>query len=442
MISRRILLQRYIFMLLFSILMANTTLMAKAQCELRLVNVTTVNFDFSREVIPRQDDGSIQIRVDFEVSGGATNPFDLVCRMDGYEYRQHFDRLNPGRHSAIYHFTTPLETSSEARVILDIDGTSGDNNRGNNSFSGKLRIIPVPTMPAVLRIQPQEYLLIEQLNFRFAPTEAGKTVTLGFARVRNTSTTQVLRSAKNESAEGDADGVEHTVVIGAGGIVNYERRTHVRFHNIAINPAKLDKVTWEDFKKDPQPTFLRLSKLLDGDSEPARKFIRDTLGEDYREKLTPFAAAKRLFRAIKAQFYYEVTDIYLPSTVLQSKRGQCTAGARLMCALLRQIGIPARTVGGFFVYQSGKGHEGHQMCEFYFPNIGWIPCDPTPDEHPQPGGNLYQFGYQWQTNQLWAGYADAALYETGVRTGLLRGPKPIAHDAKYTLQKLNEPKTP
>ncbi|MFW5700653.1 MAG: transglutaminase domain-containing protein [Cyclobacteriaceae bacterium] len=80
--------------------------------------------------------------------------------------------------------------------------------------------------------------------------------------------------------------------------------------------------------------------------------------------------------------------------------GDCDGQAHAMSALLRSIGIPTRMASGYIVDYgfvinlgypfnptmswggSGNGgnqiyHEGHAWLEAYFPNTGWVRCDPA-----------------------------------------------------------------
>jgi transglutaminase-like putative cysteine protease len=58
---------------------------------------------------------------------------------------------------------------------------------------------------------------------------------------------------------------------------------------------------------------------------------------------------------------------------LRSGQGQCGCFANLLVASLRNIGIPARSVFGFW---EGKT-AWHVWTEFYIPGPGWIPADPS-----------------------------------------------------------------
>jgi hypothetical protein len=72
-----------------------------------------------------------------------------------------------------------------------------------------------------------------------------------------------------------------------------------------------------------------------------------------------------------------------------SRRGYCVHYALAMTVLLRDLGIPARIVGGFLPGQvDAQGNEevpnsnAHSWVEVYFTGAGWVAFDPTPGGRP------------------------------------------------------------
>ena len=63
---------------------------------------------------------------------------------------------------------------------------------------------------------------------------------------------------------------------------------------------------------------------------------------------------------------------------LENGSGLCGAQSRLMVALCRTIGIPARVVWGIMYTKEYNGSFGvHGWCEVFIGNAGWIPLDVT-----------------------------------------------------------------
>ena len=93
---------------------------------------------------------------------------------------------------------------------------------------------------------------------------------------------------------------------------------------------------------------------------------------------------KTLKEALVTLTEWVTTNIkYVPSsTTIQTKgreslalgMGVCQDKAHILIGFLRSLGIPARYVSGVLVDTPG---DTHAWAEAYWPNVGWIPLDPT-----------------------------------------------------------------
>jgi hypothetical protein len=63
-------------------------------------------------------------------------------------------------------------------------------------------------------------------------------------------------------------------------------------------------------------------------------------------------------------------------TILADGLGNCTGMSKVLCALLRKMGIPAETVSARFI-----GGSGHEFIEAYLPDAGWVFYDPSNMNH-------------------------------------------------------------
>ncbi|NJK77983.1 MAG: transglutaminase family protein [Nanoarchaeota archaeon] len=54
--------------------------------------------------------------------------------------------------------------------------------------------------------------------------------------------------------------------------------------------------------------------------------------------------------------------------------GVCQDKSHILIGFLRSLGIPARYISGVLVDTPGATHA---WAEAYWPNVGWIPLDPT-----------------------------------------------------------------
>ena len=111
--------------------------------------------------------------------------------------------------------------------------------------------------------------------------------------------------------------------------------------------------------------------------------IRRTAQTVIGNETNPWRAAKKLYDYIVATVSYS----FMPHLALwprgepesvyvhRNRFGDCGAQSMYFSALCRSVGIPARTTGGWQLF---KGNfSGHFWAEFYLPNYGWIPVDPT-----------------------------------------------------------------
>jgi|GEM_PF-1274350 len=91
-------------------------------------------------------------------------------------------------------------------------------------------------------------------------------------------------------------------------------------------------------------------------------------------------AAVRLCRFVSDEIVYEVPGGSARHTY-DTRRGECGSHARLLTALCRGVGIPARVVGGCMYVPSRGGSFGqHGWNEVYMGDAGWITVDSTVKE--------------------------------------------------------------
>jgi len=79
--------------------------------------------------------------------------------------------------------------------------------------------------------------------------------------------------------------------------------------------------------------------------------------------------------------------------LFELKRGYCTYFATAMAVMGRIVGLPTRYIEGFKMpsqpYKENlyevKKLNGHAWVEIYFPKVGWLTFDPTPQSQNQQG---------------------------------------------------------
>jgi transglutaminase-like putative cysteine protease len=111
--------------------------------------------------------------------------------------------------------------------------------------------------------------------------------------------------------------------------------------------------------------------------------IRETAKKVVGSEKNPYLQAKKLYDYILKNIKYS----FMPHATLwprgeresvyvhRMKRGDCGAQSMYFSSLCRSLGIPTRTTGGWQLLLGD--FAGHFWAEFYLPNYGWVPVDPT-----------------------------------------------------------------
>ncbi len=133
-----------------------------------------------------------------------------------------------------------------------------------------------------------------------------------------------------------------------------------------------------------------------------------------REIKTPLGKALALQAYLQQNYDYTLQPPYTPPDVdfvdyflFKLKRGYCTYFATAMAVMGRMVGLPTRYIEGFKMpSQPDEGNlfevrklNGHAWVEIYFPKVGWLTFDPTPQtqhQHGLTGQHQAQYpGYYW-----------------------------------------------
>lgn len=127
------------------------------------------------------------------------------------------------------------------------------------------------------------------------------------------------------------------------------------------------------------------------DSVPQR--VLDLTDELVRDKKTSYEKILAIQDYLQTSFTYTLKPPYTPISrdfvdyfLFDLEEGYCTYFASAMAVMGRAAGLPTRYVEGFImptlpnprgIYEVKK-LNGHAWVEVYFPQVGWLPFDPTP----------------------------------------------------------------
>lgn len=105
-------------------------------------------------------------------------------------------------------------------------------------------------------------------------------------------------------------------------------------------------------------------KIVGGETNPHRKakLIADYMAKNIKYSITP-------------QYSEEALGHPISVFVQEKGYGDCGCQAIYFAALCRAAGIPARATGGYELWLPNG--SGHFWAEYYLPNYGWIPFDPS-----------------------------------------------------------------
>lgn len=136
------------------------------------------------------------------------------------------------------------------------------------------------------------------------------------------------------------------------------------------------------------PEGIRARYLQIPGSTPSR--VRRRATQLTANAQSPYEAASLLQQWLENDKRYSL-DVDRPNGtiadafIFEMDRGYCVYYATAMTVMLRTLGIPARFAVGYTPGQRVadsrwviRGYDSHAWVDVYFPEIGWIPFDPTP----------------------------------------------------------------
>lgn len=138
---------------------------------------------------------------------------------------------------------------------------------------------------------------------------------------------------------------------------------------------------------------LQLPSTLPGD-------VKTLTSKLVAEDRTEYDVVETVLNYLKGTYTYKTQGVpvptgkqdYVEQFLFQSKVGYCNNFSSAMAVMLRTEGIPTRwvtgfTSGSFDTQDPGSNSDNyliresdaHSWVEVYFPSVGWIPFDPTPN---------------------------------------------------------------
>lgn len=135
-------------------------------------------------------------------------------------------------------------------------------------------------------------------------------------------------------------------------------------------------------------TYLQNETKIESDSDQIRRLALKLVANEKPktpEQIMAFAKAAYNYTTENLSYSLDAASVNKGAlAALETGEGSCVEYASLFVALNRAVGIPARIVNGFAhatttlnLPSEEVKKRRHQWAEFYHPQYGWVPVDPT-----------------------------------------------------------------
>jgi len=190
----------------------------------------------------------------------------------------------------------------------------------------------------------------------------------------------------------------------------YHNNSKIRYEatsNLPIVPAPQLRLASPDFPNSVTSTYLQVPHLDPRIKQLAEQITAGSANE--------YDKAAKIELHLKTHYRYTL-DLTGPRSadplayfLFTRRAGHCEYFAAAMTVMLRDLGVPARYVGGFLPGEYNdvggdwivRASDAHVWVEVFFPSYGWITFDPTPPGNEQRGGLLERMSMYWD----WFQYA-------------------------------------
>ena len=370
---------------------------ASASCDLQITSAGPCLAD-STDGIPHVGD-AYGLKITVNVNGNSSQPFRIKWKIANGTY--YFNNITVGTGTGWWWYFVwwvDLDDSIPWSVTLDPDGVSGNTNLIGSTASGSFT--PVPPATAVELYSPRLMHGFETYTLAFQP---GSGTIADLNVVFGVPTTHGAQSVISVSPPTNSN----YIVTQPYGIPVYEiARTNVaagtfsdtnsfvvQLSRIRVNPTILRTKTWADMAAltSDWTQWIAPDQVCESTDSLIVSFVQQSLPANYRTILTPYDTARTLHRAVMKKLTYHSPPTHGDAVnVLQDGIADCGGFSALLTACLRNVGIPARQISGFWQGET----NWHVRVEFHLPGVEWVVADPTAGNGDDPTGTYaYNFGY-------------------------------------------------
>jgi hypothetical protein len=174
-----------------------------------------------------------------------------------------------------------------------------------------------------------------------------------------------------------------------------------------VNPTLLRTNTWAQMSALPSDitAWLAADPLCQSTSPVISNFVQLYLPTNYKTTMTPYDTARVLHGAVmRSLIYLEPPPFPDATNCLQAGLADCGGYAALLTAALRDAGIPARRIAGFWVGDCWQNDsQWHVRTEYYLPDTGWLITDSCVGNEADPTGMFsWDFSFVPDANDYFA----------------------------------------
>jgi hypothetical protein len=350
---------------------------------------------------------SYALKVTFRVVGTPTNHFRVKFELANTTwYTSYINGQSGGNYWYWYWNTLALDDAMPWRITLDPDGLSGDTQLANNTTNGMFT--PTPPTNAVDIYAPRTMHGFQSSVFTFQPGSG----TIGYIHVLFGVPTS--HGAQSIIATAGSTNGSSVVTAPYGVPVFQITRTNVpaatfqdtntfvaQLNKIRVNPGILRTNTWANMSTltTNWTQWLTSDSMCESTNSQIVSFVQQALPSNYQTTMTPYDTARTLHRAVMKALKYQYPPLHGDAVrVMQDGIADCGGFSALLTACLRNVGIPARRISGFF-----QGASMHVRVEFHLPGTEWLVADPTYGNGADSTGTYaYYFGYVPNANSFLA----------------------------------------
>ncbi len=351
------------------------------------------------------------VRVVFNDVGDAS-PFRIKFTIGNVtSFTGYYTGITTGSGYFVYfNWSTYLDGTLPWSVVIDPDGVSGSTNMANMIASGTFTPTP-PVVPLDL-YDTATVGGVESSIANYGPdsgTIDDLWIVFGSPTSHGAQNVLSVTAPSNSTSIVTAPYGVPVLVVGRTNVppavFQQTENFTAQLSSMRVNPALLETNTWAQMSALPTniTQWLAPDVICESTSPAISNLVQAYLPANYHTTMTPYDTARALHNAAARSLVY-LTPAPFPDATnsLLVGQGDCGSFAAIQTACLRQVGIPARRISGFWEGDSWQNNsQWHIRTEYYLPNTGWLIADSCEANQSDPTGSFsWDFSFAPDANDF------------------------------------------